>query len=251
MLQDAGCQAVFLPKSLYHTPSSISNNDPNASMVVKVSGSGTTTDINNDNNNNNNNNNNINDDSHETWVTVERLSQGLCASSRPHFFRGVCTIVAKLFNIVDPDMAFFGKKDYQQWRVIERMARDLDFPIKVVGMPIQREADGLAMSSRNAMLTPKKRAAAPCIYKALQQAVESVEKERKNNNNIKNSMPMEEVVEPVKAAIQAGGGVVDYVQCVDGESLKPVKTIGSRLTLLAVAAHFGSVRLIDNIEIPA
>lgn len=243
-LQDAGCQAVFLPKSLYHTPStgtSTSNNDPNASMVVKLSGSFTNTD---------DNNNNINDDSHETWVTVERLSQGLCATSRPHFFRGVCTIVAKLFNIIDPDMAFFGKKDYQQWRVIERMARDLDFSIKVVGMPIQREADGLAMSSRNAMLTPEKRADAPCIYKALLQAVESVEKERKNNKN-NNTMPVEEVVQPVKAAIQAGGGVIDYVQCVDGESLKPVKTIGSRLTLLAVAAHFGSVRLIDNIEIPA
>lgn len=191
----------------------------------------------------------INYDSHETWVTVDRLSQGLCATSRPHFFRGVCTIVTKLFNIVDPDMAFFGKKDYQQWRVIERMARDLDFPIKVVGMPIQREADGLAMSSRNAMLTSEKRAAAPCIYKALQQAVESVKKEKTNNNN--NSMPVEEVMQPVKAAIQAGGGVIDYVQCVDGETLKSVKIVGDRLTLLAVAAHFGTVRLIDNIEIPA
>ena len=97
---------------------------------------------------------------HETYVTVENLQQGLCAITRPHFFRGVATVVAKLFNIVEPDVAVFGKKDYQQWRVIQRMVRDLDFDIDVVGMPLAREPDGLAMSSRNVRLTPENRKAA-------------------------------------------------------------------------------------------
>lgn len=85
-------------------------------------------------------------DAHETWVTVERLQRPLCGGSRPHFFRGVCTVVTKLFHVVEPDVAVFGRKDYQQWRVISRMVRDLDFAVEVVGMPICREEDGLAMS---------------------------------------------------------------------------------------------------------
>lgn len=125
-LEASGCEAVFMPTSLYYSPPAADGQVDNG-MVV-----GATDDS--------------NCESHSTWVTVDHLSRGLCARSRPHFFRGVCTVVAKLFNIVEPDAAFFGKKDYQQWRVIERMVRDLDFAIEVVGMPIRREKDGLAMS---------------------------------------------------------------------------------------------------------
>nr|DAD36990.1 TPA_asm: hypothetical protein HUJ06_007631 [Nelumbo nucifera] len=94
---------------------------------------------------------------HETWVRVERLEKGMCGKSRPIFFRGVATVVTKLFNIVEPDIAVFGKKDYQQWRIICRMVRDLDFSINVVGSEIVRDADGLAMSSRNVHLSPEER----------------------------------------------------------------------------------------------
>ncbi|KAL3517783.1 hypothetical protein ACH5RR_020372 [Cinchona calisaya] len=91
---------------------------------------------------------------HETWVRVERLEKGLCGKSRPVFFRGVATIVTKLFNIVEPDVTVFGKKDYQQWKIIQRMVRDLDFGIKVIGSDLVREPDGLAMSSRDVRLSP-------------------------------------------------------------------------------------------------
>lgn len=128
-LEAAGCAAVFMPASLYHSGSAAAASPAAADggMVVGAAGG-------------------ADPEAHCTWVTVEHLSTGLCARSRPHFFRGVCTVVAKLFNVVDPDAAFFGKKDYQQWRVLERMARDLDYGVEVVGLPIWREPDGLAMS---------------------------------------------------------------------------------------------------------
>jgi pantoate--beta-alanine ligase len=94
---------------------------------------------------------------HETWIRVERLEKGFCGKSRPVFFRGVATIVTKLFNIVEPDVALFGKKDYQQWRIIQRMVRDLNFGIEIVGSDIAREKDGLAMSSRNVRLSDEER----------------------------------------------------------------------------------------------
>jgi len=152
-LEAAGCAAVFMPRSLYHA----SGGPSDGTMVVGASDA-------------------VDMDAHCTWVNVEHLSCGLCAGSRPHFFRGVCTVVAKLFNIVEPDAAFFGKKDYQQWRVIQRMVRDLDFAIEVVGMPIKREEDGLAMSSRNALLTAEHRSKSPCINKALQEARDAVQR---------------------------------------------------------------------------
>ncbi|KAF0906188.1 hypothetical protein E2562_009209 [Oryza meyeriana var. granulata] len=96
-------------------------------------------------------------DGHETWVRVEHLEKGLCGASRPVFFRGVATIVSKLFNIIEPDIAVFGKKDYQQWRIICRMVRDLDFSIEIIGSEIVREADGLALSSRNVHLSSEER----------------------------------------------------------------------------------------------
>ena len=105
---------------------------------------------------------------HETYVTVENLQRGFCAITRPHFFRGVATVVCKLFNICDPDVAVFGKKDYQQWRLVERMTRDLDFAIEIVGVPLMREEDGVAMSSRNVRLTPKNRLACRAVSVALE-----------------------------------------------------------------------------------
>ncbi|GAB2281964.1 hypothetical protein Dimus_016528 [Dionaea muscipula] len=103
---------------------------------------------------------------HETWVRVEKLEKGLCGNSRPVFFRGVATVVSKLFNIVEPDVAIFGKKDYQQWRIIQRMVRDLDFPVQIIGAEIVRDDDGLAMSSRNVYLSPEERKkvhSVPCL----------------------------------------------------------------------------------------
>ena len=129
-LEAAGCAAVYMPTTLYRSaPGAGAAAAADGGMVVGADDA-------------------WDPEAHCTWVTVDHLSSGLCATSRPHFFRGVCTVVAKLFNIVQPDAAFFGKKDYQQWRVLERMARDLDCGVEVVGMPIQREADGLAMSRR-------------------------------------------------------------------------------------------------------
>lgn len=188
------------------------------------------------------NHNVIDADAHCTWVTVENLSQGLCAGSRPHFFRGVCTIVCKLFNIVDPDMAFFGKKDYQQWRVLERMARDLDFGIEIVGVPIFREPDGLAMSSRNLLLSSENRQNALSIYRSLSKV--------KQNHTSNGAISVLRIKEEIAGEIIAAGGRIDYVEVADSKSLVPVDTMESgRPILVAVAAFFGSVRLIDNIEL--
>lgn len=181
-------------------------------------------------------------DSHSTWVTVDHVSQGLCAGSRPHFFRGVCTIVAKLFNITEPDAAFFGKKDYQQWRVLERMVRDLDFPIDVIGMPIVREQDGLAMSSRNALLTPENRAAAPCIYESLSKAKDDIASGALSSST-------EDIQKQIAASIESRGGKMEYVHVVHQSTMQPVASAVQGNTLIAVAFHFGSVRLIDNIEL--
>lgn len=179
-------------------------------------------------------------DSHSTWISVEGVSEGLCAQSRPHFFRGVATVVTKLFNIVDPDTAFFGKKDYQQLKVISRMVRDLDFSIEIIGVNIMREKDGLAMSSRNAMLTPESREAAPVIYEALVNARDSCKEESCSSTRI---------IESVRHFIEAKSGQVDYVAVVDSENLTPLYETQPGRTLVAVAAFFGKVRLIDNIEL--
>lgn len=211
-LEQAGCAAVFMPSQMYHSTS-------NTSMVVGGALDG------------------IGEDTHETWVTVEKLSQGLCAKSRPHFFRGVCTVVTKLFHIVQPDKAFFGKKDYQQWRVIERMCRDLDFGIEIFGEDIVREEDGLAMSSRNALLTPQHRAAAPAIYKALQTIVRE------------KIFDTRHIVDVVSESVSGAGGIIDYVEVVSASTLQRVGNASCQPTLVAVAARFGAVRLIDNIEI--
>ncbi|CAN1170972.1 Pantoate--beta-alanine ligase [Linum perenne] len=177
---------------------------------------------------------------HETWVRVEKLEKGLCGKSRPVFFRGVATVVSKLFNIVEPDVAVFGKKDYQQWRIIQRMVRDLDFGIRIVGCEVMREEDGLAMSSRNVKLSAEDRQKALSISRALLEAKLLVERGHK--------MICSELQDTVVEAITRAGGKVDYAEIVDQESLEAVAVVKSPV-VFCIAALFGTVRLIDNIEI--
>ncbi|XP_013644348.2 pantoate--beta-alanine ligase [Brassica napus] len=176
---------------------------------------------------------------HETWVRVERLEKGLCGKSRPVFFRGVATIVTKLFNIVEPDVAMFGKKDYQQWRLIKRMVRDLDFGIEIVGSDIAREKDGLAMSSRNVHLSAEDRQRALSISRSLAMAKASAEQGK---------IGCKELKDMIVSEIVGAAGRIDYVEIVDQETLEGVEEIKSGV-VICVAAWFGTVRLIDNIEI--
>ncbi len=167
------------------------------------------------------------------------LSEVLCGASRPGHFAGVCLVVNKLFNIVQPTDAVFGKKDYQQLAILRRMVRDLDIPITLHGSEIVREQDGLALSSRNVRLTPEHRAAAPCIRRSLLEAKAAYE----------SGAPAAEACRIVSEALATLPGVkVDYVELVDAATLHEV-TSSTTLALLAVAAWFGDVRLIDNIEL--
>lgn len=167
------------------------------------------------------------------------LSTVLCGAKRPGHFAGVCLVVNKLFNLVQPTDAIFGKKDYQQLAILRRMVRDLDMPIILHGAEIVRGEDGLALSSRNVRLTPEHRAAAPVIRRSLLAAAELYA----------SGASADEVKAGVMSALSAVPGVVvDYVELVDAEHLHEV-TDDRRLALLAVAAFFGDVRLIDNIEI--
>lgn len=172
-----------------------------------------------------------------TYVTVERVSEGLCGASRPTFFRGVATVVAKLFNAVLPHRAYFGQKDAQQCAVIRRMARDLDMGVEIVEMPIVREADGLAMSSRNAYLSPEERERALCISRSLFNARGMLAAGERDAQAI------------VAAARDGMSEVdeVDYVDLVDADDIEPVETVAGKI-LLAAAARVGTTRLIDNIK---
>ncbi|EFJ15420.1 hypothetical protein SELMODRAFT_268726 [Selaginella moellendorffii] len=177
---------------------------------------------------------------HETWIRVENLEKPLCGGSRPLFFRGVATVVSKLLNIVEPDVVVFGKKDYQQWRVLSRMVRDLDFGVEVVGCKLVREADGLAMSSRNVRLTATERKNALAIFHSLKRAEELV-----RSGETDYSVLIEQAV----SAISHAGGRVDYASIVDQETLQSVDKVASP-SVFAIAAWFGSVRLLDNVELP-
>jgi len=171
------------------------------------------------------------------WVDESSLSTVLCGASRPGHFRGVCTVVSKLFNIVTPDTAVFGKKDAQQLAIIRRMVRDLNFSIKIVGMETNRERDGLARSSRNQYLTPAERAEAPVLRKALLTAKASGKR---------NPAALEKIVRGVIET--ASLARIDYVKAVNAETLGEPATTKRRL-LIAVAVFFGKTRLIDNIEV--
>ncbi|MGH8048219.1 MAG: pantoate--beta-alanine ligase [Chthoniobacterales bacterium] len=169
------------------------------------------------------------------FVDESRLSTGLCGGSRPGHFRGVCTVVAKLFLIVQPDVAVFGEKDWQQLAILRRMTRDLNFSIRIVGHPTIREKDGLAVSSRNAYLTPEERAIAPGIRAALLAA--SAKK-----------TPAAILREAERGIARIPGARIDYVRLVDSESLEPAKNLKREITL-AAAVFLGRARLIDNLQI--
>ena len=174
-------------------------------------------------------------------ITMEEtlLSTVLCGAKRPGHFAGVCLVVCKLFNLVQPTDAIFGKKDYQQLAILRRMVRDLDIPITIHGAEIVRGDDGLALSSRNVRLTPEHRAAAPAIRRNLLAARDAYA----------SGEPADAICATLRANLEAIPGVrCDYVQLVDATTLHEV-TSPHRLALLAVAAWFGDVRLIDNIEL--
>jgi pantoate--beta-alanine ligase len=175
---------------------------------------------------------------HKTYVEVEGLSKKMCGRSRPAHFRGVTTVVAKLLNIVYPDLAFFGEKDFQQLVTIKRLVKDLNLPVEVIGLPIVREFDGLAMSSRNGYLTPKERKHAAVLYKALSLGKEEIESGEKNLNKI--LLRMRSLIGTVPSIR------LDYILIVDPENLEEVKKIKGK-ALIALAAYLGKARLIDNL----
>jgi len=174
----------------------------------------------------------------QTWIRVEGLSKGLCGVSRPEHFRGVATIVAKLLIIVQPDMAIFGQKDFQQLQVIRRMVKDLNIPVNIIAHPIVREPDGLAMSSRNTYLDAKERESALSLFQALRLAEKMVAKGCRSGP---------EVIRTVRDHIQSFGNTrIDYIFLGDPESLKQSQDIVGE-SLLALAVWIGKTRLIDNI----
>jgi len=174
---------------------------------------------------------------HETYVNLETLRRRLCGPSRPGHFRGVATVVAKLFNIVKPHVALFGKKDYQQLAVIRRLARDLNYDIKIVGVPTVREADGLAMSSRNTYLSKKERRSALALYESLQLAQELVAQETKDAGKL--------IEEASRLIVSYPDTKVDYVTLCDPDTLEDVERV-DRPSLMALAVWVGRTRLIDN-----
>ncbi len=173
----------------------------------------------------------------QTWVTVEQLTRPLEGAQRPGHFRGVTTVVAKLFNAVRPHKAFFGQKDAQQAAVIRRMTRDLSYPIEIVVCPTQREADGLAMSSRNTYLSPAEREAATVLYRALKTAAAAYQAGERNAETLRGLMREIIQAEPL-AELQ-------YVSCADYDTLEELQVVEGK-ALLSMAVFIGKTRLIDN-----
>lgn len=173
-------------------------------------------------------------DGYQTHVIVEKMTRGLCGDSRPGHFQGVATVCLKLFNIVQPDRAYFGRKDYQQLKVVQRMVKDLNVPMEIVGMPTVREPDGLAMSSRNTYLSPDERKAALVLSKSLAYAQELLDS---GTGDLR-----ARVEEFIKGEPLAR---VEYVEVVDPETLDPVTEI-AREAVVALAVRIGKTRLIDN-----
>ena len=172
-----------------------------------------------------------------TWVSVEGLTEGLCGRTRPTHFRGVCTVVSKLMNIVTPDRAYFGQKDAQQLAVIRRMVRDLNMDVEVIGCPIVRETDGLAKSSRNTYLSADERRSALVLSRAVF-AGEKLVREGERDADA--------VVRAMRGVIEAEPAArIDYVEAVDADAVTPVTRIEGRV-LFAMAVYIGKTRLIDN-----
>lgn len=175
---------------------------------------------------------------HASFVEVERLTAGLCGKARPGHFRGVTTVVTKLFNIVAPDKAYFGQKDAQQVTVLKKMAADLNQPLEIVTCPIIREADGLAMSSRNVYLSPEERKQALVLSQSLGLARDMIEQGNRSAAQVR---------EAIAAKIQSAPlAVIDYVEIVDGVNLEEITALSGPV-LIALAVRFGKTRLIDNI----
>lgn len=178
----------------------------------------------------------------QTWVEVEKVSQGLEGERRPGHFKGVATVVAKLFNLTQPDIAYFGQKDAQQVAVIRRMARDLNFPLEIVVCPTLREADGLAMSSRNVYLSPEQRAAASVLHRALSAAADVYSAGETAPETLRQTMRAVLRGEPL--------AVVDYVSAADARTLQELQQPTSEPILLSMAVRIGTTRLIDNCLLP-
>lgn len=174
---------------------------------------------------------------YNTYVVMETLTDSLCGAKRPGHFRGVCTVVNKLFNIVDPDMAFFGQKDAQQLAIIKRMVADLNMRVKVCGCPIVREADGLAKSSRNTYLTARERRAALVLSRSVFKAQEMIEGGERSAVAVKQAVT--DIIEAEELAR------IDYVEAVDLGDMQPTDTLGES-GLIALAVYIGKTRLIDN-----
>ncbi len=178
---------------------------------------------------------------HETWVTVERVSRGLCGASRgPGHFRGVATVVAKLLNLTRPHVALFGEKDYQQLAVIRAMVRDLSFAVEIVGMPIVRDGDGLALSSRNAYLSPDERSRALSLSLSLFEARDRAAAGERDAAALR---------ERVRERLASAGARIDYVEVAHPETLALVADAAPG-TVILVAAFVGTTRLIDNVRLP-
>lgn len=178
----------------------------------------------------------------QTRVTVQGVSEGLCGASRPGHFEGVATVVTKLFNMVLPDIAVFGEKDYQQLAVIRTLVRDLNMPIQIVGAPTQRAADGLALSSRNGYLDAEQRAVAPALYRGLQGIAQELQRGARDYQRL---------IDAAQQQQRAVGFVPDYLEIRNAITLKPA-AIDDRHLVVLTAAHLGNTRLIDNllVELP-
>ena len=173
-------------------------------------------------------------------MTVSGLTEGLCGAFRPGHFEGVATVVAKLFNMVQPDDAWFGEKDFQQLQVIRRLVRDLDLPVRVHGVPTVRESDGLALSSRNVYLSEQERTAAPTLNRTLRALADAVAR----------GQPIDAEIARAEAEIAAAGfEPIDYVAVVDAETLSPITEMSSRAARALAAARLGKARLIDNVAV--
>lgn len=177
----------------------------------------------------------------KAFVNIVELSDTLCGISRPIHFKGVCTVVAKLFNIIQPTNAYFGEKDAQQLAIIRKMVYDLNFPVNIIGVPIVRESDGLAKSSRNTYLSKEERKAATILYKAIQMGKQTI-KHGASADSIINTMTEIINTEPLAK--------IDYVSVVDANTMQPVHEITSPV-LVAIAVYIGSTRLIDNFSFDA
>jgi pantoate--beta-alanine ligase len=173
----------------------------------------------------------------QTHVEVERVTRHLEGSSRPEHFRGVATVVTKLFNATGPCLAAFGRKDYQQWRTIDRLVRDLDLPVTVLACPIVREPDGLAMSSRNRYLGVEGRERAAAIYRGLCAASAAFARGERDVTRL---------TDLARAPVEANFDAVDYVSLVDADELQPATTHATEVSAILVAARIGATRLIDN-----